>query len=124
MLVFCMASSMAIVLLPVQVYFQLWSSLPCLALAVLLNFTSFFLSVFIHSRFVVTVQLLQKSSQFFTIMTFFYGNYTSISILFQMYELGHLFNFLPFHFNQQLLLALGVGSLQFQNQKKRRVLKP
>ncbi|KAK7826708.1 hypothetical protein CFP56_031996 [Quercus suber] len=71
MLAFCMASSMAIALLPVQLHSQLQSSLPCLALALLLGFTSFFLSVFIHAKFVVAVRVLQKCGQFFTVTAFF-----------------------------------------------------
>ncbi|KAK7847237.1 hypothetical protein CFP56_006973 [Quercus suber] len=50
MVAFCFASSMAIALLPIQVHSQLHSSLLWLALAVLLGFTSFFLSEFIDSR--------------------------------------------------------------------------
>ena len=71
MVAFCFASSMAIALLPVQVYSQLQSSLPFLALALLLGFTSFFLSVFINSKFVVTLRVLQKVGQIFTVTAFF-----------------------------------------------------
>ena len=71
MVAFCFAASMAIALLPVQVYSQLQSSLPFLALALLLGFTSFFLSVFINSKFVVTIRVLQKFGQIFTVTAFF-----------------------------------------------------
>lgn len=81
MVAFCFASSMAIALLPIQVHSQLHSSLLCLALAVLLGFTSFFLSEFIDSRFVVTVRVLQKFGQFFTVTAF----YMAISLRFPFY---------------------------------------
>ena len=71
MVAFCLASSMAIALQPVQDHSQLQSSLPLLAIPLLLGFTSFFLSVFIDSKFVVTVRVLQKFGQFFTVTVFF-----------------------------------------------------
>nr|POE63751.1 hypothetical protein CFP56_26577 [Quercus suber] len=81
MVAFCFASSMAIALLPIQVHSQLHSSLLWLALAVLLGFTSFFLSEFIDSRFVVTVRVLQKFGQSFTVTAF----YMAISLRFPFY---------------------------------------
>ena len=83
MLAFCMASSMAIALLPVQLHSQFQSSLPCLALALLLGFTSFFLSVFIHAKFVVAVRLLQKCGQFFTVTAFFMAISLRFSLFFK-----------------------------------------
>ena len=83
MLAFCMASSMAIALLPVRLHSQFQSSLPCLALALLLGFTSFFLSVFIHAKFVVAVRLLQKWGQFFTVTAFFMAISLRFSLFFK-----------------------------------------
>uniref|UniRef100_A0A7N2L0S3 Uncharacterized protein n=1 Tax=Quercus lobata TaxID=97700 RepID=A0A7N2L0S3_QUELO len=84
MLAFCMASSMAIALLPaVRLHSQFQSSLPCLALALLLGFTSFFLSVFIHAKFVVAVRLLKKCGQFFTVTAFFMAISLRFSLFFK-----------------------------------------
>ena len=71
MVVFCLTSAIAIALLPLQVHSQLPTSLLLLSVAILLCFTCFFVSEFIGSKFVVTVRVLKKFSEFFTVTAFF-----------------------------------------------------
>ena len=71
MVAFCLASAVGLALLPVQVHSQLPTGLLCLSLAILLGFSSFFVSEFIHSNFVVTARVLQNLGLFFTVTAFF-----------------------------------------------------
>ena len=71
MVAFCLASAIGLALLPVQVHSQLPTGLLCLSLAILLGFSSFFVSEFIHSNFVATVRVLHNLGLFFTFTAFF-----------------------------------------------------
>jgi hypothetical protein len=71
MITFCLASAFALALTPVQVHSQLPTGLLCLSLAILLGFSSFFVSEFIHSNFVGTARVLQNLGLFFTATAFF-----------------------------------------------------
>ena len=71
MVVFCLTSAIAIALLPLQVHSQLPTSLLLLSVEILLCFTCFFVSEFIDSKFVVTVRVLKKFGELFTVTAFF-----------------------------------------------------
>ncbi len=66
MVAFCLASAIALALIPVQVHSQLPAGLLCLSLAILIGFSSFFVSEFIHSNFVVTARVLQNLGLYVT----------------------------------------------------------
>ena len=72
MVVFCLTSAIAIAIpLPLQVHSQHPTSPLLLSVAILLCFTCFFVSEFINVKFVVTVRVLKKFGEFFTVTAFF-----------------------------------------------------